>query len=145
MDRTLLLAVQPQGQCTELSPDTEDDYPILRREVEAAVQSLKKGKPAGVDNIPAELVQAGGEDVISALVRTCKKIWQTGDHPWTSLWMVSKLWLMFFICASTVLRQVVFGRPRFRFPSGVQWIATLVMEMRNPCIERAQSSAITSW
>ena len=27
----------------------EDDHPILRREVEAAVQSLKKGKSAGVD------------------------------------------------------------------------------------------------
>ena len=28
-----------------------------------------------------------------------------------------------------LLRQVVFGRPRFRFPSGVQWIATLVTEL----------------
>ena len=41
--------------------DTEDDHPVLRREVEAAVESSKKGKSAGVDNIPAELVQAGGE------------------------------------------------------------------------------------
>ena len=41
--------------------DIEDDHPILRREVEAAVQSLKKGKSAGVDSIPAELVQAGGQ------------------------------------------------------------------------------------
>ena len=32
--------------------DTEDDHTILRREGEAAVQSLKKGKSAGVDNIP---------------------------------------------------------------------------------------------
>ena len=47
--------------------DIEDDHPILRKEVEAAVQSRKKGKSAGVDNIPAELVQAGGEDVITAL------------------------------------------------------------------------------
>ena len=38
--------------------DTEDDHPILRREVDAAVQSLKKGKSAGIDSIPAELVQA---------------------------------------------------------------------------------------
>ena len=53
--------------------DTEDDDPILRREVEAAVQSLKKGKSAGVDNIPAELVQAGGEDVITALTTICKQ------------------------------------------------------------------------
>ena len=36
--------------------DTEDDHPILRREVEAAAQSLKKGKSAGVDSIPAKLV-----------------------------------------------------------------------------------------
>ena len=46
-----------------------------------------------------------------------------------SLWMVPHLWFIFFISASTVLRQVVFGRPHFRFPSRVQWIATLVMEL----------------
>ena len=58
---------------------TENDHPILRREVEAAVQSLKKVKSAGVDNIPAELVQAGGEDVITALTTICNRIWQTGE------------------------------------------------------------------
>ena len=61
--------------------DTEDDHPILRREVEAAVQSLKKGKSNGVDNNPAELIQAGGEDVITALTTICNKIWQTGEWP----------------------------------------------------------------
>ena len=46
---------------------------------------MKKGKSAGVDNIPAELVQAGGEDVITALTTICNKIWQTGEWPtpWT--------------------------------------------------------------
>ena len=55
--------------------------------MEAAVQSLKKGKSAGVDNIPAELVQANGEDVITALTTICNKIWQTGEWPtpWTVL------------------------------------------------------------
>ena len=42
--------------------------------MEAAVQSLKKGKLAAVD-IPAELVQAGGEDEITALTTICNKIW----------------------------------------------------------------------
>ena len=67
--------------------DTEDDRPILHREVEAAVQSLKKGKSAGVNNIPAELVRAGGKDVITALTTICNKIWQTGEWPtpWTPL------------------------------------------------------------
>ena len=62
-----------------------DNYPILRAEVEVAVKSLKKGKSAGVDNIPGELVQAGGEDMISALLTICNKIWQTGEWPtpWT--------------------------------------------------------------
>ena len=59
---------------------TEDDHPILRTEMEAAVQSLKKGKSAGVDNIPAKLVQAGGEDVITALTTICNRILQTGDR-----------------------------------------------------------------
>ena len=53
--------------------------------MEAAVQSLKKGKSAGVDNIPADLVQAGGVDVITALTTIWNKIWQTGEWPipWT--------------------------------------------------------------
>ena len=54
--------------------DTEDDYPILRQEVGAAVQLLKKGNSVGVNNISGELVQAGGEDVITALTTICNKI-----------------------------------------------------------------------
>ena len=65
--------------------DTEDDHPILRKAVEDAVQSLKKRKSAGVDNIPTGLVQAGREDVITALTTICNRIWQTGEWPtpWT--------------------------------------------------------------
>ena len=64
--------------------DTENDHPNLCKEVffiETAVQSLKKGKSAGVNNIPAELVQAGGEDVIAVLSTIWNKIWQTGEWP----------------------------------------------------------------
>ena len=45
----------------------------------------QKEKSAGVDNITAELVQAGGKDVITALMTICYKIWQTGEWltPWT--------------------------------------------------------------
>ena len=46
---------------------------------------MKKGKSAGVDNIPSELVQAGGEDAITTVMTFCNKIWQTGEWPtpWT--------------------------------------------------------------
>ena len=59
----------------------QNEHPILRKEVEAAVQLLKKVKSAGIDNILAELVQAGGEGVVTALTTICKKIWQTGEWP----------------------------------------------------------------
>ena len=77
---------KPNGDQSVLNcpkTDTENDHPILHREVEAAVQSLKKGKSAGVDNIPAELVQAGGEDAITAVTTICNTIWQTGEWPTT--------------------------------------------------------------
>ena len=69
-------------KCTQT--DTEDDHPVLRREVEAAVQSLKRRKSAGIDSIPAELVQASEEGVIAALTTIWNEIWETGD--WSTLW-----------------------------------------------------------
>ena len=39
------------------------------------------GKSTGVDNIPAELVQAYGGDVTTALRTICNKIWQKGKWP----------------------------------------------------------------
>ena len=51
--------------------------------MEAAVKALKKGKSARVDNISAQLVQAGGEDMIDILTSICDKIWKTGEWPTT--------------------------------------------------------------
>ena len=70
---------------------TADDPPILCKEVEAAVQLLKQAKSAGVNSIPAELVQADGEDVITALTTICNKIWQTREWPtqWTQSFIIT--------------------------------------------------------
>ena len=62
-------------------PPEEDLQPILREEVESAVASPNKGKSAGVDNIPAELVQAGGETMIDVLTEVCNRIRRTGEWP----------------------------------------------------------------
>ena len=40
-------------------------------------------KSVGVYNIPAELVQAGGEAMIDILTSICNKIWKTGKWPTT--------------------------------------------------------------
>ena len=61
-------------------PD-EEHHPSLQEEVEAVVKALKMGKSAGMDNIPAELVQAGGEAMIDILTAICNKIWRTGEWP----------------------------------------------------------------
>ena len=46
---------------------------------------MKKGKSPGIDNIPGELIQAGGEFMISALLNICNHIWINGKWPdnWT--------------------------------------------------------------
>ena len=45
------------------------------------------GKSAGVDNIPAELVQAVGEAMIDILTTICNKILKTGE--WPTIWAQS--------------------------------------------------------
>ena len=59
------------------------DFPVLREEVEAAVKSLKRGKAAGIDNIPSELIKAGGEAMIDALTIICNKVCKLGEWPTT--------------------------------------------------------------
>ena len=60
-------------------PD-EEHNPILREEVEAAVKALKMGKSAGVDNIPAELVQAGGEAIVNIYRRMADHMGSIPNH-----------------------------------------------------------------
>ena len=62
-------------------PPEEDLQLIPREDVEIAVVALEKGKPARVDNIQAELVQAGGETIIGVLTEICNKIWRKGEWP----------------------------------------------------------------
>ena len=66
-------------------PINNDSYPILREEVETAAKSLRKGKSAGVDNIPSELVVQAEEAMIDMILIICNKIWQIGEWPtpWT--------------------------------------------------------------
>ena len=49
------------------------------------VNSLKKDKSPGVDNIPAELILAGDNKVIDVLTTICNSIWKNGKWPtpWT--------------------------------------------------------------
>ena len=67
-----------------LPPPQEDivTEPLpLRSEVEYALKKLKSNKPPGLDNIPAELIKAGGPSMINAVHKLCCKIWTSTDWP----------------------------------------------------------------
>ncbi|GFS15762.1 endonuclease-reverse transcriptase [Elysia marginata] len=68
-------------------PETDDSPPIQKSEVEAAVKSLKLGKAPGVDNIPSELLKAGGEEVKNILTALCQRIWN--EKKWPTEWTKS--------------------------------------------------------
>ena len=64
---------------------TEEAEPdITRREVQNAILKLKKGKAAGADNVPAELLQTG-EATVTVLHKICALIWKRKEWPiqWT--------------------------------------------------------------
>ena len=66
---------------------TPSKLPVLREEVEEAIKSLPIGKSPGADNIPAELIKNGGEEVTNLLTKICQKIWETKTWPteWTQI------------------------------------------------------------
>jgi hypothetical protein len=50
-------------------------------EVEAAIGKLKRYKSPGVDQIPAELIQAGGGKLSSEIHKLIKLIWNKEELP----------------------------------------------------------------
>ena len=57
--------------------------------MEAAIKALKMEQSASVDNIPAELVQAGGEAMIDILTSVCNKSLKIGE--WPTTWIQSSV------------------------------------------------------
>lgn len=69
-------------------PDLEPGDPlninigeITKQEIRKALKSLKNGKAAGEDNIPAEALKEGGEVMVDHLHILLNLIWRTGEIP----------------------------------------------------------------
>src|SRR6218665_482179 len=54
---------------------------IMESEVEAAINSLKKGKAPGEDNIAAEMIQARGGCSLEMLHGLCNQIYNQKEYP----------------------------------------------------------------
>jgi hypothetical protein len=53
----------------------------FEREVEIAIAKLKKYKLPGIDQIPAELIHAGGETLHSEIHKLINSIWSKEELP----------------------------------------------------------------
>jgi hypothetical protein len=52
-----------------------------RLEVEIAIEKLKKHESPGSDEIPAELIQAGGEILLSSIHKLINSVWNKEELP----------------------------------------------------------------
>jgi hypothetical protein len=52
-----------------------------RLEVEIAIAKFKKYKSPGIDQIPAELIQAGGEMLLSDIHKLINSVWNKEEWP----------------------------------------------------------------
>jgi len=74
VDDTILREMPPTNSAEHM-----EDF--LEEEVKAAIQTLKRGKAPGEDNITAEMILAGGDSSISVLHTLCQKIYHEGKCP----------------------------------------------------------------
>jgi L-rhamnose mutarotase len=66
----------------EITPhNDEDPQDILYSEVEEAIRTLKRNKSPGSDGITAEMLQAGGEQLVRHIHKLCNKAWHKGTIP----------------------------------------------------------------
>jgi len=54
---------------------------VMREEIEAAINRLKKNRSPGVDNIYAEELQAAGQSAVDVMFLICRKIWEEEKFP----------------------------------------------------------------
>ena len=61
--------------------DDDEDLEPLKSEVEWAIKKLRDRKSPGCDNLPGELIKAGGEGCVDVYHVLCKNIWHRKQWP----------------------------------------------------------------
>ena len=60
---------------------TEEFISFRKREVEAAIKQMKKGKPIGEDGVAVEMIEAFEEWGYDVVVQLANRIYDTGQIP----------------------------------------------------------------
>jgi hypothetical protein len=83
LNRRKLLNVHDVSDVRQIEVHTAEPLvPGPRRfKVEIAIAKLKKYKSPGSDQIPAELIQAGGEILLSEIIKLINSVWNKEDLP----------------------------------------------------------------
>ena len=77
----------PPSPKTWQEPDTTEPPPLIE-EFRRAISELKNDKSPGTDEITAELIKHGGEDLVNFYHQLCNKIWT--DKTWPDDWLHSE-------------------------------------------------------
>ena len=62
---------------------------VLTTEIRHAIKRMKQNKAAGLDKLPAEAIQAGGETSVEIMKNIIDNVWNTGE--WPDDWVVSEM------------------------------------------------------
>ena len=65
----------------------EDEPEVLESEIKDALRHISNRKAAGIDDIPIELLKAGGEEAVKVLTNMCNCVWKKKE--WPSDWKKS--------------------------------------------------------
>ena len=77
----------PPSPMTWQESETTEPPPLIE-EVRRAISKLKNDKSPGTDEITAELIKHGGQDLVNFYHKLCNKIWT--DKTWPDDWLHSE-------------------------------------------------------
>ncbi|XP_043476186.1 uncharacterized protein LOC122507501 [Leptopilina heterotoma] len=73
--------VRITGTAGDLNREEKEEEKLRKEEITKAMKNMKKGKAAGIDNIPYEVWMYGGVDLIDRFYTVIKKVWDGAGFP----------------------------------------------------------------
>ncbi|XP_072381447.1 uncharacterized protein [Diabrotica undecimpunctata] len=79
--RTIITNIEDHEDVNSEEINDEKEPPILKSEIETAIEKLQTGKSQGDDGITAKALKEMGDIGIEVIFKLCSEIWNTGQWP----------------------------------------------------------------